>query len=76
MRSAIIHDLPEWRVTSWGNGLAYSIEYKPSGRDLFFQGDDADAFREEFDDLTTGTPSLSFADALQAIFAEYKELAA
>ena len=75
MRSCIIHDLPEWRVTSWGNGLAYSIDHKPSGRDVFFQGDDAEQFRTEFDALTSGLPCLSFADALQAIFAEYGEFA-
>ena len=74
MRSCIIHDLPDWQVTSYGNGLAYSIEYKPSGADIFFQGEEADVFRLEFDNLTCGIPSLSFADALQAIFAEYEEI--
>jgi hypothetical protein len=74
MRSCIIHDLPDWRVTSWGNGLTYEIEHKPSGRDMFFQGEDAEQFRTEFDNLTTGLPCLSFTDALQAIFAEYEEL--
>lgn len=74
MRSCIIHDLPEWHVTSWGNGLAYSIEHKPSGADVFFQGDDAAAFRDEFDALTTGTPSLSFADALAIIFQDHEAL--
>lgn len=75
MRSCVIHDLPQWRVTSYGNGLAYDIEHKPSGRSVFFQGDDADTFREEFDILTCGLPALSFADALQAIFSEYEEFA-
>jgi hypothetical protein len=75
MRSTIIHDLPDWRVTSWGNGLAYEIEHKPSGRDMFFQGEDAEQFRTKFDNLTAGLPCLSFADALQAIFAEYEEFA-
>jgi hypothetical protein len=74
MHSTTIHDLPDWRVTSWGNGLAYEIEHKPSGRDIFFQGDAADEFRTEFDNLTTGLLCLSFADALQAIFAEYEDL--
>ena len=73
MRSVIIHDLPDWLVASWGNGLSYGIHHKPSGRSVFFQGDDADIFREEFDKLTSGVPSLSFADALQIIFSEYEE---
>jgi hypothetical protein len=42
---------------------------------MFFQGDAADEFRTEFDNLTTGLPCLSFADALQAIFVEYEEFA-
>jgi len=75
MYSTTIHDLPDWRVTSWGNGLAYEIEHKPSRVGIFFEGDDADQFRTEFDNLTAGLPCLSFADALQAIFAEYEEFA-
>jgi hypothetical protein len=74
MRSCVIHNLPDWQVTSYGNGLAYSVQHKPSGADVFFQGDDAETFRDEFDALTTGTPSLSFADALQVIFSEYEAL--
>lgn len=74
MRPVTIHDLPEWRVTSYGNGLAYAIEYKPSGADVFFQDDAAAGFREEFDNLTMGTPSLSFADALHVIFSEHEAM--
>lgn len=33
MRSTIIHDLPDWRVTSWGNGLAYEVEVLDCGTD-------------------------------------------
>ena len=76
MRSVIIHDLPEWRVTSWGNGLAYEIEHKPDGRTLFFQGDDAAQFHDEFDGLTSRAPSLDFADALRVIWNDYSEIAA
>jgi len=76
MRSTIIHDLPDWRVTSLGNGLAYEIEYKPDGRTLYFQGDDAAQFRDEFDGLTNRAPSLDFADALRVIWNDYSEIAA
>lgn len=31
MRSTIIHDLPEFSVTSYGNGLAYEIAEKATG---------------------------------------------
>lgn len=71
MRSAIIHDLLEWQVISYGNGLAYEIAHKPSGKTLFFQGDDADIFHEEFEGMTEGYPALDFADALSVIWSDY-----
>jgi hypothetical protein len=75
MRSFIIHDLPDWQVTSYGNGLAYEILRKPDLASLFFQGEDADAFREEFRALTESPPYLSFDDALCIIFQDYEGFA-
>jgi hypothetical protein len=74
MRSQIIHDLPDWQVTSYGNGLAYEIVSKPSLASVFFQGEDAEQFRTEFDNLTSGLPALTFADALTVIFQDYEAL--
>jgi hypothetical protein len=48
--------------------LAYEILRKPDLASLFFQGEDADAFREEFRTLTESPPYLSFADAICIIF--------
>lgn len=76
MTETIIHDLAEWRVTSYGNGLAYELAHKPSGETVFFQGDDAAQFREELENLTEGKPSLDYADALRIIWHDYAELAA
>lgn len=77
MRSVIIHDLPEWRVTSYGNGLAYEIAHSPSGKTIFFQGDDAEIFRNRFETLTDGTvqPVLDFDTALSIIWHDYSEIA-
>lgn len=77
MRSVIIHNLPDWRVTSYGNGLAYEIAHKPSMKTIFFQGDDAAQFRDEFDQMTEASngPQLDFADALRAIWHDYGSLA-
>lgn len=75
MRSVIIHDLPEWQVTSYGNGLAYEILRKPDLANVFVQGDAADEFREELDKLTSRVPYLSFADALCVIFQDQEEFA-
>lgn len=76
MQSRIIHDPPEFRVTSWGNGLAYDLEHKPSGRSVFFQGDDAAQFRDELQALTEGARCLSYADALLALWHDYEGVAA
>lgn len=74
MRSCIIHDLPEWRVTSYGNGLAYEIMRKPDCASVFFQDDAAGEFREEFERLTESAPYLEFADALAIIFQDHEAL--
>lgn len=74
MRSCVIHSLPDWQVTSYGNGLAYEILRKPGNASVFFQGDAADEFRDEFDKLTSCAPFLSFADALTVIFQDHEGL--
>lgn len=75
MQSRIIHDLAQWQVTSYGNGLAYEIMRKGDCASVFFQGDAADEFREEFERLTENPPYLDFADALTIIFQDHEELA-
>jgi hypothetical protein len=75
MRAFVIHDLPDWQVTSYGNGLAYEILHKPDLASLFFQGEDAETFRNAFQALTEASPYLSFADALRVIFQDYGSFA-
>lgn len=75
MNRTIIHELPGWRVTSWGNGLAYALDNLAEGLGVYFQGDDADGFRNELEGLTEGVPCLSYADALPCIWSDYGELA-
>lgn len=75
MLCTIIHDLPDWEVTSYGNGLSYRIFNKSEGQAIFFQGDDAEIFRDELETLTEGTPALDFADALSLIWSDYAEIA-
>lgn len=41
-----------WKLDSYGNGAAYTLSHElPAGKSesCFFQGDEAAAFREEFD---------------------------
>lgn len=49
MRQVVIHDRPDFTVTSHGNGTAYTFTHKPSGRSVFFQGDDAGQFRDDIE---------------------------
>lgn len=73
---AIIHNRPDWQVTSYGNGLAYEFANRREGRSVFFQGDDAEAFRASFAALTEGRgPRLSYDDAFGCIWADYAECA-
>ena len=73
MKSTIIHDLTGWQVTSWGNGISYEIFNKLTDQDIFLQGDDAAAFREQFEELTEYSPFLNFSDALRVIWNRYAE---
>jgi hypothetical protein len=76
MQSRVIHNTPDFVVTSWGDGLAYGLAHKPSGQSVFFQGEDASQFRDELEALTERAPCLSYADALQAIWHDYEGVAA
>jgi hypothetical protein len=46
-------------VDSWYNGGAYNVSFGEAGspmRNIYFQGDDAIAIRDEFDALETAEP--------------------
>ena len=51
MNALIIRDRPGFRVTSYGNGMAYVLRNNSTGRDIYFQGDDAARFRDEMGGL-------------------------
>lgn len=72
MMQAIIHTTPEFLVVSWGNGLAYSVERREGGS-MFFQGDDAESFRQQLDGYTSAErcPSMSYNDALWCIWHDH-----
>lgn len=64
----VIHDSPRWRVTFYGNGIAYLLQCKqPDGRtdSIHFQGDAAAAFEREC--LDAPQPELRFADYADAL---------
>lgn len=55
MRTICVHEGPEYRVNSTGNGLFYTLIHKPTGKSVFFQGDDAGLFREALTDAEENT---------------------
>lgn len=73
MQSNIIHDLTGWQVTSWGNGLSYEVFNELTDQDIFFQGDDAETFRNRLEELTEHSPHLNYSDALRVIWNEYAD---
>lgn len=77
MRETIIHDLPDWQVLSWGNGMSYLLASRKLNRAVFFQGDDAAIFRDSLDALTESRsgPMLDYKDALACIWSDYAECA-
>lgn len=75
MISRIIHDFPEFRLTSWGNGAAYCLLNKYENRELFFQDDDALEISDEIDRLTENKPHLDYVDALAVIWNDYEHCA-
>ena len=38
------HDYKTFQLESWGNGLAYALTHKPSGMQVYVQGEDANQF--------------------------------
>lgn len=66
MKSCILYETPTFQVASWGNGLSYALLHKPSGRDIFFQGEAAEEFRNEIEAGEALDPSIPYED----IFAE------
>jgi len=78
MQSVTIHDSGKAgdrvRVDSYGNGTAYNISFGEAGapmRNLFFQGDDATALRDEFDQHENARPSMLTRDVWLAVLDPY-----
>lgn len=70
-RNLIHNTVGGYSLVSHGKGLAYELT-APLGESLFLQGDDANDFRQELDDLTGPTGlQLHMQDALDAIWHNY-----
>ena len=77
MKQVTIHNTPRFECISHGNGLAYTLRHKEDRQEVFFQGGDAEVFRESLEALTSPTfgPQLSYDNALGCIWFDYAESA-
>lgn len=76
MKSCLIHSTRRFTCLSYGNGLAYTLEQRSTRNSILFQGEDADQFRAELDNLTCGRLPLSYDDALGVLWNDYCAAAA
>lgn len=69
MIRAIIHK-GVFTVVSYGNGLAYSLGLSEDAEDsrMFVQGDDAEAFREEWTSVENAYPHLDTDTIIRDIY--------
>ena len=62
MKVNTIANTPEFTLTSWGNGVAYSLTNKTTNQEVYVQGDDADQFITFYGNLMrTGATALKEA---------------
>ncbi len=71
MRQVTLSDTPNYRLVSYGNGLAYSLAKKETTTDVYFQGDDATQFREELEAMENADPERLTDDILGELWHRY-----
>lgn len=69
-----MHDTEDFTVTSYGNGLGYELRNKTQRHYVFFQGDDATAFREELRAMEEKEPETLTNTLLARLWSEYGEI--
>ena len=72
MRSTTLHHGRRFRLVSYGGGTAYVIERIGTHESILFQGDDADQLYAEFEQLTNGRLPISYDDALNVLWNDYR----
>jgi hypothetical protein len=60
MREFLYHDGPEFRLRSYGNGTAYSLDHKPAHETVFVQGDDAVRFETDLEAINAHRPDWTY----------------
>lgn len=68
----VICETETYRLKSYGNGLAYTLEHKRKPRSLFWQGDDARQFDEDWQSFGNTFPHTPFDRFFAQQFEEYE----
>jgi hypothetical protein len=78
MQIVTIDNCERWRVDSHGNGWAYEVHHKPSGRSFWLQDSDATEWRANYEAMqnTSNQPDsayygLPWSDKLDIICLDY-----
>lgn len=71
MQNTIIVDTDVFSLTSYGSGVGYSFEHKPSKSSVFFQGDAAADFREEWERLEDARPMWNTNRIFHELWSDY-----
>lgn len=66
MSRVIVYHSDRFDLVSYGNGLSYELHDNASKQSVFVQGDDASAFREQWEAFENACPEAS----LDGFFAE------
>ena len=67
----VICETETYRLKSYGNGLAYALEHKQEPRSLFWQGEDARQFDEEWQAFGERNSETPFDVFFTRMFEEY-----
>lgn len=75
MRRVVIHELPSYRVVSYGRGTSYTFMNLKAEASVYFQGDDALAFEQELRAYENAQPERSYESIFDELWDvhEYSE---
>ena len=68
MKPVILAAHSGYRLTSYGNGTAYTLAETETGLSVFFQGDDATLFREEMEVFEEHNPEDDLLEYLWCLY--------
>jgi hypothetical protein len=73
-RMIVIHRMPSFICESGGNGFSARLENVAERRDVFFQGEDANAFLTTLEGFELVAPTLAYEKILSELWRLYAEV--